>query len=120
MLELKDFIAKTMTSIVKGIQQGQADEDVGDHIAPLIQGEKRNEFGNFYLKEGDQNQATVLQFEVSVAAKSSDSNQVTGAVEAKLYVVDLNLGGGKKGSEEHSSVHKLKFAIPIKIPKREK
>ena len=37
MLELSDFIAEALTSIVKGIQRGQA-SDIGDHIAPLIQG----------------------------------------------------------------------------------
>ena len=117
MLDLEDFIAETMTSIVRGIRKGQSDAEVGDHIAPLIQGEKRNDFGNFHLKGDDSNQATVLQFEVSVAAKATESEDGTGKVKARLYVVDFEVGGDKKGMAESSSIHKLKFAIPVKIPK---
>jgi hypothetical protein len=66
MIELSEFIAEAVTSIVRGIQQGQA-SDVGDHIAPLIQGEKRNEYGNFHLKDDPSNQATIVQFDVVTA-----------------------------------------------------
>lgn len=117
MLELEDFIAETMISIVRGIQKGQESE-VGEYIAPLIQGSQRNDFGNFHLKDDDTNQATVLQFEVSVSAKTMDSQGETGEVKAKLFVVDIGVGGDKKSQLESSSLQKLKFAIPITIPKR--
>ena len=117
MLELEDFISETMTSIVRGIKKGQK-SDVGDHIAPLLQGKKRNEFGNFHLKDDDSNQATILQFEVSIGAKSVETKDGAGKAKAKLFVVDFEVGGDKKGQVETSSVQKLKFAIPIKIPKR--
>ena len=117
MLELEDFVAETMTAIVRGIKKGQ-ESDVGDHIAPLLQGEKRNDFGNFHLKDDNSNQATVLQFEVSIGATSVKTQAGTGKAKAKLFVVDFEVGGDKKGQVESSSIQKLKFAIPVKIPKR--
>lgn len=117
MLELEDFIAETMISIIRGIQKGQESE-VGGYIAPLIQGKQRNEFGNFHLKDDDTNQATVLQFEVSVGTKSSDSQGAADKTNIKLFVVDIGVGGDKKSQLESSSLQKLKFAIPVTIPKR--
>lgn len=118
MVELEDFIAETVTAIVRGIQKGQMDPEVGDHIAPLIQGEKRNDVGNFHLKGDDSNQATVLQFEVSVGAKTTEAKGGAGKAKARLFVIDFEVGGDTKGNVEATSVHKLKFAIPVKIPKR--
>ncbi len=59
MIELSDFIAEALASIVQGIRNGQKSE-VGDHIAPLIQGKDRNAHGNFHLKDDKSNQATPI------------------------------------------------------------
>lgn len=118
MLELEDFISESMISIVKGIKKAQADPLVGDHIAPLLQGEKRNDFGNFHLKGDTANQATVLQFEVSVGVTSTDGGGASGKAKAKLIVVEIEAGGEVKSQREHATSHRLKFAVPIRIPTR--
>lgn len=116
MLELDDFIAEAMTSIVRGIRKGQA-SDVGDHIAPLIQGNSRNEFGNFHLKGDSSNQATIVRFDVQVGTEIRKEGEGTGKGKVRLYVVDLELGAGGKLSSQSSNVHRLQFAIPLKIPR---
>lgn len=117
MLELQDFISESMTSIIRGIQTAQ-ETDVGDHIAPLIQGEKRNDLGNFHLKGDDQNQATIVQFDVQVAAKQTKSGDEGAKGGVKLYVVDMELGANAQVANEASNIQRLKFAVPLKIPKR--
>ena len=47
MIELDDFICEAVTSIIRGIKKGQ-ESDVGEYIAPLIQGKQRNNYGNFH------------------------------------------------------------------------
>lgn len=118
MLTLEDFIAETMVSIVRGIKKSQNEPDVGDHIAPLIQGGQRNEFGNFHLKKDTSNQATIVQFEVSVGVQDTKTAGANAKLMAKLVVVGGQLGGGVTGQTESSSAHKLKFSIPVRIPKR--
>jgi hypothetical protein len=117
MVELSDFIAEATTSIVRGIKQGQS-SDVGDHIAPLIQGEKRNEHGNFHLKDDQSNQATIVQFDVQVATEVESAGDAKAKGKFRLYVVDLEVGGGGKAATKSSNLHRLQFAIPIKIPRR--
>lgn len=117
MIELHDFISEAVTSIVRGIKQGQAASDVGDHIAPLIQGEKRNEHGNFHLKDDQANQATIVQFDVQVTTEGETEGKADAKGKFRLYVVDLEVGGGGKVVNKASSQHRLQFAIPIKIPR---
>jgi hypothetical protein len=116
MVTLSDFIAEAMTSIVRGIQQGQA-TDVGDHIAPLIQGEKRNEHGNFHLKDDTSNQATIVQFDVQVATETQAGAGAEVKGKTWLYVVDFKAGGWLKLHRKSSQLHRLQFAIPVKIPR---
>jgi hypothetical protein len=117
MIPLDDFIAQALTSIVQGIQKGQA-SPVGDHIAPLIQGESRNQHGNFHLKGDTANQATIVQFDVQVATEAQKEGGGVVKGGFKLYVVDVELGGDGKLSSKTSHLHRLQFAIPVKIPLR--
>ena len=95
MIELSAFISEAVTSIVRGIQLGQK-ADVGDHIAPLIQGEKRNEYGNFHLKGDTANQATIVQFDVQVTTEKSAEGGPAGKGKFQLFVVDLEIGATAK------------------------
>lgn len=117
MVPLDDFIAQSLTSIVQGIKKGQ-ELDVGDHIAPLIQGKSRNEQGNFHLKGDTSNQANIVQFDVQVATEAYRAGGGAAKGGFKLYVVDIELGGDGKRSTRSSNLHRLQFAIPIKIPVR--
>jgi hypothetical protein len=118
MILLDDFIEQALTSIVRGIQKGQASTDVGDHIAPLIQGKNRNDHGNFHLKGDTSNQATIVQFDVQVATEANLEGGAKTKGSFKLYVVDVELGGGGMKSTKSSNLHRLQFAVPIKIPLR--
>ncbi len=117
MMELDEFIAEAMASIVRGIIRGQ-ESDVGEYIAPLIQGEKRNEHGNFHLKGDPSNQATIVQFDVQVATETHKAGDAITKGKVRLYVVDLEMGGGGNVGTKSSHLHRLQFAIPVKIPIR--
>lgn len=116
-LELDEFIAMAVTSIVSGIKKGQADKDIGDHIAPLIQGEGRNERGTFHIKGDTSNQATIVQFDVQVTTEAKSGGEVEGKGKFRLYVVDLEVAAKGELATKSSSLHRLQFAIPIKIPR---
>jgi hypothetical protein len=46
MIELDVFTEETLKSVVRGIKRVQDDSELGQFVAPLLQGEKRNDFGN--------------------------------------------------------------------------
>jgi hypothetical protein len=117
MIELDDFIAEALTSIVQGIRKGQ-ESAVGDHIAPLIKGKDRNAHGNFHLKGDDSNQATIVQFDVQVATELNKTAGGSAKGKVRLFVVNAELGGEGNFATKASNLHRLQFAIPVKIPKR--
>jgi hypothetical protein len=117
MIELDDFIAEALISIVQGIKKGQVSA-VGDHIAPLIQGKDRNTHGNFHLKKDDSNQATIVQFDVQVATEVNKAGEGSAKGKVRLFVVDVELGTSGKLSTKASNLHRLQFAIPVMIPKQ--
>ena len=116
MIELEDYISEAMNAIVRGIKKGQA-SDIGDHIAPLIQGEKRNDRGIFHLKDDNTNQATIIQFEVQVTSKHQQDAGANAKGKFRLYVVDVEIGGNGKIAVEQSNTQKMQFSIPVKIPR---
>lgn len=97
-------------------KKGRADPDVGSFIAPLIQGKRRNDVGNFHLKGDDTRQATVVRFDVQVATEESTGREGGGSVKARLVVVDVSLAGGGTSSDQRSSLHRLEFAVAVEIP----
>ena len=115
-IDLEDFIAAALTSIVRGIRNAQADSDLGRFVAPLLQGNKRNDFGNFHLKNDETRQATVVQFDVQVGTETTTVADGKGGVRARLVVVDVELGGGRSSSAGATSLHRLQFNVPVEIP----
>jgi hypothetical protein len=85
----------------------------------LIQGKKRNEYGNFHLKGDTSNQATIVQFDVQVATERHTEGDPTAKGKFRLYVVDLEVGIGGKIAGKSSNLHRLQFSIPIKIPRHD-
>jgi len=118
MIELDEFIAGALSSIVSGIRKGQA-TDVGDHVAPRIQGKRRNEHGNFVVKDDTTRQATIVQFDVQVASESQKEGAASSKAKFRLFVVDAELGGDGKVVSNSSNLHRLQFAVPVMIPRLE-
>ena len=117
-MELDEFIEATLMSIVRGITRAQADSAVGSFVAPLLQGKRRNDVGNFHLKGDKSRQATVVQFDVQVGTESTRQLEGKTGVKARLYVVDVDLAGGGTSVTGATRTHRLQFAIPIEIPSR--
>lgn len=115
-MDLEDFIAETVTSIARGIVKGQADANVGDYVAPLIKGEKRQDFGTFHLKNDDNSQATIIEFDIAIGVSAAREAGGSVSGKARLFVVDVEFGGEGAGSTERSSSHRIKFAVPLTIP----
>lgn len=118
MVELNEFIAEALTSIVSGIMKAQQNEATGDYIAPLITGEKRNDYGNFHLKNNQDSQATIVQFDVEVTSELAAKSSGEGGGDFKLWVVNMKAKGSGEVSGKHAGTQKLQFAIPLKIPQK--
>jgi hypothetical protein len=95
LLELRDFVAKTLEDIVDGVEQAN---------------KKKNRFhlsGGYH--KGEQISGEIVEFEVSVA--TNNKTVIDGKGKIGIFVVGAQLGGSKEHNLE--SVGTIKFHVFI-------
>jgi hypothetical protein len=93
-MELRDFVAKTLSAILDGVEDAirNAPEDRAGKIAPVIGGEE------------DWSKAPLpIEFDVAV----------TEAGKGNIEVLPFEGGGGESKAWERSTVNRIKFYIPV-------
>lgn len=114
-MELKDFISSTLTQIAEGVKDSQDKyKDLGGVVNPkgLRQVEGGIPYGKTTPINGDAFLLCNVQFEVSLTNDNSTSN--TGGIGVLFGAISF---GGKSGeSENQTSLTKVSFNIPVKLP----
>jgi|SRR5690625_284156 len=107
-MELKNFIKEALKDIVGAVKEAQ-DEMVHGEIVPEVG-------TTFKSVELGINDIQSVEFEVSVASDEREGSS------AKLSVVAAVIGGNIQGNSNSSASHaaRLKFKIPVRLPKHEK
>ena len=113
---LDEFIQSALIAIAKGISEGQRNKNFGEYVAPLIQGKRRNEQGNFHLKGEPASQATIVQFDVQVTTEVKREAKVNAGAKIRLMVVEAELRGAGDGARRMGTAQRLQFSIPLKLP----
>jgi hypothetical protein len=105
-MELRTFIKTALLDIMGGVTDAQKEITSG-HIVP--DGINKS----FKAVEHGISELQAVDFEVSVSAEE------TSGTEGKLGVVTAIIGAGISGknTNESSNTSKLKFSIPIQLPK---
>lgn len=123
MIELEDFIAESLRSVVAGIRSARKMEGMSELAAPLIQGDKRNAVGIFYYKKDKHDedrpkqQATIVNYELSLSVKEATKDELSAGIKAKLLVLASSLGGKRETSSENANVHRMSFSVALGFPK---
>lgn len=101
-MELGDFIAETLTQIVRGIQSANAGlaPDEPKARQPFI----------LHHSLGDQPQAPHIEFDVAVTTQSEISGGAKG--KGKLFVVGAELEGSTSISQK--DISRVKFSVVVK------
>lgn len=104
-MELKDFIAMTLTEIQSGVQaaiEGAKKSGANGAISPCW--DSVREAGSTLIQK--------VQFDIAVTV----SDKTEGKAEAGIKVVGIGFGGGATGSTETSHISRIQFSIPIIPP----
>jgi len=106
-MELKNFIKEAIKDIMGAVEEAQNEINNGE-VVPYSGSEyKAIELGV--------NDLQAIEFEVTVSADEKEGSS------AKLSVVAAVIGGNLQGKSDSSSGHaaKLKFRIPVRLPKKQ-
>lgn len=103
-MELKDFVAETLSQIVEGVRIAQKRED-GANVNAAMAGA---EFGGHLVNVGTYGVATRVDFDVSVTAETK------GGAGAKLSVFGVGVEGG--AGHTAGSANRISFSVPVRLP----
>lgn len=113
-MDLKDFIASTLTQIVEGVaQSSDAVSRAGGAINPAFLASTTSAERVGSTKDGSNTPVYAVSFDVAVVASSTDSLDAG----AKLTVASVFSVGGKATTSERDEVtSRIKFMIPLLLP----
>lgn len=105
-MDLKEFITETLVQIQEGVQEAINRRTASGNSAGAI----NPFFGN--VNDIGKDHLQLVDFDVAVTVvDKADVN-----AKAGLRVFSIELGGGGSTSAEHSTVSRIKFAIPVAQP----
>lgn len=114
-MELKDFVTSTLTQIAEGVKNAQEPyKNLGGVVNPgglkLVEGGMP--YGKTIPMHGDAILLCNVQFEVSLTSDNLSNN--SGGIGVLFGAISIV---GKSGEEERqSSLTKVKFNVPVKLP----
>lgn len=107
-MELKEFIAETLSQIIEGVKIAQEYEN-GDNVNASMAGA---DFGGHLINVGTYGVATRVDFDVSVTAETK------GGAGAKLTVFGVGVDGGV--GHTAASANRISFSVPVRLPDGDK
>lgn len=113
-MDLKDFVASTLTQIVEGVaQSAEAVSKAGGAVSPAFKPSTTSTERVGSTSDGLNTPVYAVSFDVAVVASSTDS--LDGG--AKLTVASvLSVGGKATTSERDEVTSRIKFMIPLLLP----
>lgn len=114
-MELREFVAETLTQIVEGVKSAQARaRDHGARVSPHL-----TTSAELAVKHGiliaNGSAAQLVQFDVALTVKEGTTTK--GGIGVTVGV--LALGSAGQSQAENSSVSRVKFSVPLVLPDEE-
>ena len=112
-MELKDFVAQTLTQIIAGVKDSQVTaKGLGAEVNPRLNTSYTEAGKQGFLSIGN-GYAPVVQFDVALTV--TEGTGTKGGIGVFAGVV--NLGSSGQSTSESSSVSRVKFSVPLVLPK---
>jgi len=112
-MELRDFVSETLTQIVEGVTSAQSKANQsGAKINPHLRTsfEQAGKLGFLQTGEGF---AQIVQFDVALTV--TEGTGTKGGIG--VFAGAINLGSSGQSQTESSSVSRVKFSVPLSLPK---
>lgn len=112
-MELREFVAETIKQIATGVKDAQAaHEDHGGFVNPHL-----STTAELAVKHGiliaSGNAVQLVQFDVALTV--TEGTGTKGGIG--IFAGALNIGSSGQSNEQSSSVSRVKFFVPLVLPK---
>lgn len=112
-MDLKEFVSQTLSQIIDGVTDAQDSvSDKGGEINPHLNTshEQLGKQGFLFTSEGP---AQIVQFDVALTV--TEGTGTKGGIG--IFAGAINLGSSGESSAQNSSVSRVKFSVPLRLPK---
>ena len=113
-MDLQEFVTQTISQIVKGVDSAQSSVvEKGGEINPHVNTshEQLGKQGFLWSSEGP---VQIVQFDVALTV--SEGTDTKGGIG--VFAGAIGVGSSGASSEQNSSVSRVKFSVPLRLPKR--
>lgn len=112
-MDLKEFVAQTLTQIIAGVRDSQASaKEHGAEVNPHLNTSHGEAGKQGFLWSGEA-YAQVVQFDVALTV--SEGTGTKGGIG--VFAGAVTLGSSGQSKAESSSVSRVKFSVPLVLPK---
>lgn len=115
-MELREFVAQTLTQVIDGVRDAQSQVDApGAVINPHVNTshEQLGKQGFLWSSEGP---VQIVQFDVALTVVEGTGTK--GGIG--VFAGAISLGTSGESKNENSSVSRIKFSVPLRLPKSSK
>jgi hypothetical protein len=110
-MELKDFIAETLSQIVTGVVEAQTKvSTAGGSVVPHVRNASDDK--SMYGRTNAGNPVIFVDFDVSIAAQEGTATKGGIGVVSGIF----NLGSSGQSNENLQTSNKIKFKVPVGLP----
>jgi hypothetical protein len=118
-MELKEFVAESLKNIIDGVTDAQEYAKGKNAIInpnyPLSF-DKILGFAQYYDEDQFGHYHQIIEFDVAVTTSSETESKVGGGI----FVAAASLGAAGKDKQGDSMYSRIKFSIPIELPKQDR
>jgi hypothetical protein len=114
-MKLEDFISESLTQIINGVKKAQKHAEQNNSVINGYGLRKSKSIGDSYYDDDTNSPIQVIDFDIAVTVKEQ------GKTSGKAGVFVTVFGAGIEGSEENENLisNRLKFSIPILLPRQD-
>ncbi|MFQ5915048.1 MAG: hypothetical protein ACE5JS_17905 [Nitrospinota bacterium] len=115
-MNLEEFVAESLTQIMKGVKKAQ--EELGElgEINPRIRtGSLQN--AKLLTKMHPDDFVQLVDFDVAVTASEGTRGELGGGIKVFSGILDVGGKAGETTSKEDVSVSRIKFCVPLVLPR---
>jgi hypothetical protein len=113
LVKLEDFITETLTQIIRGVKNANViAKEYGAIINPATA--HRNSQGDLQVSSSQILTRPVQEIDFDIAITAAEKSDTKGG--AGVFISIVGIGTQLRDSTENSTVSRIKFRVPIKLP----
>ena len=109
---LREFIKQTLSDVLSGVADAQADPSLGKNVAPVLN-HQRVSAEPAHRSGGP---VTSITFDVAVTVESADALEGSAGFKIAVFGTGASAGGKKGKGSKNVVVNRIQFEVPVVLP----